>query len=395
MNLNGDNFSCKYLDCNATTPLDRRVLEKMLPYFVQYYGNPSSSDHVFGWDAAEAVENARSHVADLIGADLNEVIFTGSATESTNCALRGLGQERSAKQAITSATEHEAVLETCRLLCTRQNMRVSTVPTDRLGRIDPNALAAVCKADETALVSLMFANNEIGTIHPVRRVADAAHAAGAVFFSDAAQAAGKVPIDVHEMGIDLAAFSAHKLYGPKGVGALFIRSGEPQLILEPLIVGGPQERKLRAGTVNVPGIVGFGEACRIAMHEMAEDNARILKLRDKLEIALVAELPEIWINGDMENRLPNTSSIGFRGVDARALIRDMYDIAVSTKSACSTGDSSPSHVLKAIGLTDEEANSCIRFSLGRFTTEQEIDYAIGKVVGSIRKLRWNSGVNRS
>ncbi len=233
----------------------------------------------------------------------------------------------------------------------------------------------------------MLANNEIGNIHPVRQVAEFAHAAGALFFSDITQAAGKIPVDVRAMGIDLAAFSAHKLYGPKGVGALFIRSGEPRIELEPLIVGGGQERGLRAGTLNVPGIVGFGEACRIAKLEMAEESKRVGRLRDKLENSLLAEIPDIWINGDRQNRLPNTTNIGFRGVDARTLIRDMHDIAVSTKSACSSGQPGPSHVLKAIGLTDDEAYSCIRFSLGRFTTEQEIDYAIAKVVASVRKLR--------
>jgi len=268
-------------------------------------------------------------------------------------------------------------------------MRIHAMPVDRLGRVDPDSVTAACKTGTTAFVSLMLANNEIGTVHPVRRFAESAHSVGAVFFSDLTQAAGKISIDVHELGLDLAAFSAHKLYGPKGVGALFIRNGEPEIKLKPLIVGGGHERGLRAGTLNVPGIVGFGEACRIAMLEMTEDSARISKLRDKLESALVAELPDIWINGDPENRLPNTSNIGFRGLDARTLIRDMYDIAVSTKSACSSGEPGPSHVLKAIGLTDDEAYSCIRFSLGRFTTAEEIDYTINKVIASVRKLRRN------
>ena len=237
------------------------------------------------------------------------------------------------------------------------------------------------------LVSLMLANNEIGTVHAVEDVSAVAHSVGALLFSDISQAVGKMPVDVKALGIDLAAFSAHKIYGPKGVGALYIRSGQPEIKLQPLIVGGGQERGLRGGTLNVPGIVGFGEACRIAKEEMGTDIPRMQRLRDKLEAALFADLPDIWINGDLENRLCNTSNIGFRGVDARTLIRDMHDIACSTKSACSSGDPGPSHVLKAIGLTDEEAYSCIRFSLGRFTTEEEIDYAIGKIVGSVRKLR--------
>ncbi len=376
-----------YLDHNSTTSLDRRVFEKMVPHFIHKWGNPSSRDHAFGWDAAEAVEDARGQVADLLGARPNEIILTGGATESINCALRDLVGSTDAKHAITSLTEHEAVLETCRLISARTGLGIDIQPVDRMGRVNPDAVAVQCKTGETAFVSLMLANNEIGTIHPIRQFAQAAHVAGAVFFSDLTQAAGKIPIDVRKLGLDLASFSAHKLYGPKGVGALFIRGGEPEIKLEPFIVGGGQERGLRAGTLNVPGIVGFGEACRIAKLEMAGDNARIGKLRDTLESALLAELPDIWINGDRENRLSNTSNIGFRGVDARTLIRDMHDIAVSTKSACSSGDPSPSHVLKAIGLTDDEAYSCIRFSLGRFTTEQEIGYAIGKVIASVKKLR--------
>jgi cysteine desulfurase len=379
-----------YIDYNATAPVDKRVLERTLPLLIHQWGNPSSRDHAFGWAAAEAVEEARGHVADLISATPDEIVFTGSATESINCALRGLIGAKSATLAITGATEHEVVLETCRLIAARTARNVNILPVDGLGRINPHAVAAGCKTGETAFVSLMLANNEIGTIHPVRRFAEAAHLAGAIFFSDLTQAAGKIPVAVRELGLDLASFSAHKLCGPKGVGALFIRGGEPEIKLEPLIVGGGHERGLRAGTLNVPGIVGFGEACRIAKLEMAEDSARIGKLRDKLEIALLAELPDIWINGDRENRLSNTSNIGFRGVEARTLIRDMHDIAVSTKSACSSGDPSPSHVLKAIGLTDDEAYSCIRFSLGRFTTEQEIDYTIEKVITSVRKLRRNS-----
>lgn len=379
-----------YLDYNATTRMDSVVADAVRNCLSDGFGNPASRDHPYGWNAAEAVEEARGHVADLINASPNEIIFTGSATESINCALRGLIESKKAQLAVTSATEHESVLGTCRLIDSKTDVRIDIMSADRSGRIDPNTITARCRTGKTAFVSLMIANNEIGTIHPIGRFAHAAHSAGAVFFSDLTQGAGKIPIDVREMGVDLAAFSAHKLYGPKGVGALFIRGGELDIRLEPLIVGGGQERGMRAGTLNVPGIVGFGEACRIAKLEMAEDNARIGKLRDKLESALLAELPDIWINGDKENRLPNTTNFGFRGVDARTLIRDMHDIAVSTKSACSSGDFGPSHVLKGIGLTDDEAYSCIRFSLGRFTTEQEIDYTIEKVFASVRKLRMNS-----
>jgi cysteine desulfurase len=261
------------------------------------------------------------------------------------------------------------------------------MPVDRGGRIDLEELARALKAGETGLVALMLANNDTGTVQAVRKIADMAHDAGALFFSDLTQAAGKIPVDVRREGIDLAAFSAHKMYGPKGVGGLFIRGGEPRIELEPLIVGGGQERGVRGGTLNVPGIVGFGEACRIAQLEMTQDAERVGQLRDKLEAALLAELPDIWINGDRDNRLPNTGNIGFAGVDARTLIRDMHDIAVSTRSACSSGNHGPSHVLKAMGLTDEQAYSCVRFSFGRFTTEEEIDYTIRKVIASVTKLR--------
>jgi cysteine desulfurase len=233
----------------------------------------------------------------------------------------------------------------------------------------------------------MLANNEIGAIHPIHRFAEAAHSARAIFFSDLTQAAGKVSIDVRELGVDLAAFSGHKIYGPKGVGALFIRGGEPEIKLDPFVVGGGHERGLRAGTLNVPGIVGFGEACRIAAEEMETEAPRVKRLRDKLEEAILAEIPNTWVNGDRINRICNTTNIGFKGVDARTLIRNMHDIAVSTQSACSSGSGRPSHVLKAIGLSDEDAYSCIRFSLGRFTTEEEIDYTIDKVIKSVHKLR--------
>jgi cysteine desulfurase len=381
-----------YLDYNATTPVDKRVAEKTRLKLADGWGNPSSREHSFGWDAAEAVEEARGQVADLINASPHEVVFTGSATESINCALRGLGTRPSAEQALTGATEHEAVLETCRFIGAKSALRMCALPVDRLGRLNPETVSLGTKDLEMAFISLMMANNEIGTIHPVRRFAEVAHSAGAIFFSDLTQAVGKIPIDVRVLGLDLAAFSAHKLYGPKGVGTLFIRDRQPPIKLEPLIVGGGHEWGLRAGTLNVPGIVGFGEACRIAKLEMKEEAERVGRLRDKLESALLEELSDIWINGDRENRLSNTSNIGFREVDARTMIRDMHDIAVSTRSACSSGESRPSHVLKAIGLSDEDAYSCIRFSLGRFTTEEEIDYTINKVISSVHKLRRNKSV---
>jgi cysteine desulfurase len=288
---------------------------------------------------------------------------------------------------ITCATEHEAVLETCGRIQWLWGGQVDRLPVDRAGRLAPDVLARRLTPARPTLVAVMLANNETGTIQPIDELAATAHAFGAFFFCDLTQAVGKIPVDVRASGIDLAAFSAHKLYGPKGVGALFVRGGEPKIELEPLITGGGQERGLRAGTLNVPGIVGFGEACRIAAAEMAEDSVRVERLRDRLEQALLVGLPDTWVNGDTAHRLPNTTSIGFGGLDARILIRDMHDVAVSTRSACSSGSAGPSHVLTSMGLTDDEAYASIRFSLGRFTTEADIDYAISRVLSSAQKLR--------
>lgn len=378
-----------YLDYNATTPCDSRVYATMQPWLAEQFGNASSRDHVWGWDAAEAVEDARNEVADLINAATMEIIFTSGATEALNTAIKGFvgfgGWER--KKIVTCATEHDAVLAPCCQLQQAAGIEVEVLPVDRQGRIDFGRLQAALSSNKHVLAALMAANNEIGTVHPIRQIADLVHAAGALFLCDITQAVGKRAVDVKADGIDLAAFSAHKIYGPKGMGALFVRGGERHIALEPLIVGGGQERGLRGGTLNVPGIVGFGEACRIARQEWPDEAERTGRLRDRWEQALLAELPDIWINGDRENRIPNTTNIGFTGIDARTLIRDMHDIAVSTRAACSSGSSGPSHVLKALGLTDDEAYSCIRFSLGRFTTEAEIDYTIDKVINSVRKLR--------
>jgi len=365
-----------YLDYNATTPVDERVLTRMLPYFSERFGNAASRDHAFGWDAAEAVDEARDHVAALINAQPQEIVFTSGATESIGCALQQAAALRKPCRLITCLTEHDAVLETCRSLEMSGPIQTDYLPVDGCGRVQSHTLATGL-APEAAVLVLMIGNNEIGSIHPLREAASIAHARDLCVFSDITQAVGKIPVDVYCEGIDLAAFSAHKIYGPKGMGALFIR-------------GGGQERGSRGGTLNVPGIVGFGEACRLAKQELQGEAERIANLRDRLEQRLLAELPDVWINGYRQDRLPNTSNIGFRGVDARTLIRHMHDIAVSTRSACSSGSTGPSHVLKAIGLTDDEAYSCIRFSLGRFTTDEEIDYTIGKVIASVRKLRENS-----
>jgi cysteine desulfurase len=384
-----------FLDYNATTRVDPRVMAAMDAGFARIPGNASSRDHAFGWDAAEAVEEARFHVASLINASPPEIVFTSGATESVNLALKGLILARRPRTGsiVTCATEHEAVLETCAQLERTSSIATRFVPLSRSGRIDLVSWEETISRSDALLGSLMLANNEIGTIHPVAEAASTTHRAGAFLFSDLTQAAGKIPIDVRVLGIDLGAFTAHKVYGPKGVGALFLRGGEPRITLEPLIVGGGQERGLRGGTLNVPGIIGFGEACRIAREEMAGEAIRVAQLRDRLEHQILAALAEVSINGDLEHRLPNTSNLCFHGLDARALIRDMHDVAVSTRSACSSGATGPSHVLRAMGLSDDDAYASIRFSLGRFTTDSEIDHAVAKVVESARKLKALGGVS--
>jgi cysteine desulfurase len=376
-----------YLDYNSTTPLDPRVLEAMLPFLSAKFGNPASRDHAFGWDAAEAVEDARYHVASLINAKAAEVTFTSGATESINFALKGLCHrvEGGRRSTVTTAVEHEAVLGCCRQL-EALGTRVTRVPVDTSGHVDLTAVQDAATQGDS-VIALMAANNEIGTVTPLESIVEVARATGGLFFTDATQAVGKIRFDVRELGIDLAAFSAHKIYGPKGVGALFVRGRAPEIQLEPFIVGGGQERGRRGGTLNVAGIVGFGEACRIALSEMEQEGERIRRLRDGFETTLLAAVADIRINGDRQARIPNTSNIAFTGLTARTLIRDMYLVAASTSSACSSGSQGPSHVLKALGLTDDEAYSSVRFSLGRFTTEREIEFAIDRVVESVRKLR--------
>jgi len=383
-----------YLDYNATTPVDPRVNQAALMWHTEKYGNAASRDHAFGWDASEAVEDARHQVAEFCDCAPSEIIFTSGATESLNAVIKGFvtSRKRRNKKLIACETEHEAVLGPCRRAQSNAGIEVEILPVDREGRIDLDKLRTTVAASAEMLVALMAANNEIGTLHQVQEIGRIAHAAGAWFLCDVTQAAGKMPVGVHTGPIDFAAFSAHKMYGPKGVGALFVRGGSRGIDLEPLIDGGGQEHGWRGGTLNVPGIVGFGESCRIAQQEWRGEAERVCRLRHRMEEVLLAELHDIWINGDLENRISNTSNIGFKSVNARALIRDMHDIAVSTQAACSSGSNGPSHVLKAIGLTDDEAYSCIRFSLGRFTTEEEIDYTIGKVITSVRKLRRSKNV---
>lgn len=389
-----------YLDYNATTPMDPRVLEAMLPYLRDKWGNASSRDHAYGWDARDAVEDARFQVAELIHAKPNEIVFTSGATESIRIILDGLFSGRRDERPasgpgrypglVTSEVEHEALRGPQRIL-REHGMRVDAVGVDASGRLDADSLERILADSGPRLLALQAANPETGILFPLRECADLAHAHGALFFTDAAQALGRIPLDAAEDGFDLAAFSAHKLCGPKGIGALFVRGGRESIPLEPEGSGGGQEGGLRPGTLNVPAIVGFGEACRLARAEMAEETSRLRRLRDRLERELAVRVPAIRINGDRENRLPNTSNLRFPGIDARTLIRDMHDVAVSTRSACSSGSAEPSHVLKAMGLDDADAYASIRFSLGRFTTEAEIDLAVEKAAVSYRKLAGPGG----
>ena len=378
-----------FLDYNSTTPLDPRVRESMMPWLTDEWGNASTREYRLGWTAAEAVEEAREAVCDLIHTRSNTIVFTSGATESLSAVIRsfvGYSQWERCR-IVTCATEHSAVLGPCEYLQKLTNIELSVLNVNSSGLLCLDDLRSEVETEKRCLVVVMAANNEVGTVQPIDEICRIAHEAGALFLCDLSQAVGKMPVDLIGSKFDYAAFSSHKIYGPKGAGALFIRTGAD---FEPLIVGGGQERGRRGGTLNVPAIVGFGRACRIAKDEMENDICRIELLRNKLEKNLLAELRGLWINGVDTQRLCNTSSIGFRGVDARTLIRDLHDIDCSTKSACSSGDAKPSHVLKALGLTDEAAYSCVRFSLGRFTSEQEIDYAIEKIVHFTQKLRRNT-----
>jgi len=375
-----------YLDYNATTPCDPRVVEAMLPYFTENFGNAASSSHYFGWQAAEAVTFAREQIAKLIGAEPNEIVFTSGATESDNLALKGVLETFAGKgnHIITSNIEHKAVLDTCKHL-EKQGAEITYLNVKSDGLIDLDELKAAFRPT-TILVAIMYANNEIGTIMPMKEISAIAKEKGVFVFTDVTQAVGKIPVDVNKDGIDLMAFSSHKIYGPKGVGALYVRRKDPRIKLTAQIDGGGHERGMRSGTLNVPGIVGFGKACDICMNEMKEADQKLRMMRDKLEKALL-NIDESYLNGSKENRLPHVANIGFKYVNGDALIGGLRNIAVSSTSACSSASMEPSHVLKAIGLSDEQVNSSLRFSLGRFTTEEEIDYAIEQVTNTIKNLR--------
>ena len=376
-----------YLDHNATTPCDQRVVEAMLPYFNTQFGNAASRNHVYGWYAAEAVDIAREQVAGLIGAEPKEIIFTSGATESDNLAIKGVYETYAGKgnHIITCVTEHKAVVDTCRHI-EKLGGEVTWLPVDAAGTIDLQALEAAIKP-ATVLIAIMYANNEIGTIQPVREISAIAKKHGVIFFCDATQAVGKIPVDVQNDGIDLLALSAHKLYGPKGTGALYVRRKNPRVKLSAQIHGGGHEREMRSGTLNVPGIVGLGKACELCKQEMETDAQHTGMLRDKLEKALL-QLEHTRVNGNRQHRLPHVTNISFQYVEGEGLLMGFNkDIAVSTGSACMSASIEPSYVLRAIGLPDDLAHSSLRFSLGRNTTEEEIDYAIEQVIKTVKKQR--------
>jgi cysteine desulfurase len=376
-----------YLDHNATTPMDPRVLEAMIPYFTENFGNAASRNHSFGWHAEEAVDYAREQIAKLIGADPKEIIFTSGATEGDNLAIKGVYEMYASKgnHIITCTTEHKAVLDTCKHL-EKQGAEVTYLEVQPDGLIDLKQLEAAMKPT-TILVAIMYANNEIGVIQPVKEISAIAKKHGALFFTDAVQAVGKIPVDVNADGIDLMAFTAHKMYGPKGVGALYVRRKNPRVKVTAQVDGGGHERGMRSGTLNVPGIVGFGKSAELARLEMATDTARISALRDKLENAL-KQIDESYVNGNPAYRLPHVSNISFKYVEGEGLMMGFNkDIALSSGSACTSASLEPSYVLKALGLGDDLAHSSLRFGLGRYTTEEQIDFTIKAVSETVLKLR--------
>jgi len=376
-----------YLDHNATTPCDPRVVEAMVPYFTRAFGNAASRNHSLGWEAEAAVDNAREQVAKLIGADPKEIVFTSGATEADNLALKGVFEMYAGKgnHIITCNIEHKAVLDTCKHI-EKQGGEITCLKVKENGLIDLAELEAAIKPN-TILISIMYANNEIGTIMPMEEIAALAKKKGILVFSDATQAVGKIPIDVNKIGIDLMAFTAHKMYGPKGVGALYVRRKNPRVKLTAQMDGGGHERGMRSGTLNVPGIVGFGKACEICRMEMAEEATRVGKLRDKLQTGLL-KIEEAHLNGDKEHRLPHVTNIAFKYVEEEGLMMGLNkNIALSSGSACTSASLEPSYVLKALGVADDLAHGSLRFGLGRYTTEEEIDYTIEQVTNTVKKLR--------
>jgi cysteine desulfurase len=376
-----------YMDNHATTPVDPRVLETMLPYFSEHFGNAASRSHEFGWKAEEAVETARAQIARLMGASPKEIVFTSGATESTNLAVKGVAEmyREKGNHILTEVTEHKATLDTCKRL-EKYGYEITYLPVDKGGLIRP---AELCSAitPKTILISVMYANNEIGVVQPIAEIGKIAKEHGILFHCDAAQAVGKIPLNVEKDGIDLLSISAHKLYGPKGVGALYVRHKNPRVQLASLIDGGGHERGMRSGTLNVPGIAGLGKACEICGREMPAESVRLRALRDRLKDAITSRLDEVYVNGTMTHRLPHSLNLSFAYVDGQSLQMGINDVAVSSGSACTSANIEPSYVLKALGVPADLANNSIRFGLGRFNTEEEVDYVASRVAETVQRLR--------
>jgi len=376
-----------YMDNHATTPVDPRVVEAMLPYFTNQFGNAASRNHPFGWEAEKAVETAREQIAALIHASPKEIIFTSGATESDNLAIKGVAEmyREKGNHIITMVIEHKAVLDTCKRL-EKYGYQVTYLPVGKDGRIDLDDLRRAI-TPKTILISLMYANNEIGVLQPIEEIGRLAKEHKVLFHTDATQAVGKIPFDVEKFNVDLASLSAHKMYGPKGVGALYVRRKNPRVQVAPLIDGGGHERGMRSGTLNVPSIVGFGKACELARAEMPAEMERMRGLRERLQNNLFGRLDEVYINGSLEHRLPNNLNVSFAYVEGESLLMGINDIAVSSGSACTSATLEPSYVLKALGVGEDLAHTSIRFGLGRFNTEEEVDYVADRVVETVTRLR--------
>ena len=376
-----------YLDNHATTPADPRVVDAMLPYFTEKFGNSASRNHAFGWAAEEAVEIARAQIAKLINASPKEIIFTSGATESNNLAIKGVAEmyREKGNHIITQVTEHKAVLDTCKRL-EKYGYEVTYLPVQKDGRINLDDLRNAI-TPKTILISIMYANNEIGVVQPIEEIGKIAKEKGVFFHVDGVQAAGKIPVDVQRDGIDLLSISAHKIYGPKGVGALYVRRKNPRVQLSAIIDGGGHERGMRSGTLNVTGIIGLGKACELCQQEMAQETAKLSRLRDRLKEGIMSKLDECYINGSMEHRLPHNINISFAFVEGESLLMGINDIAVSSGSACTSATLEPSYVLKALGVGEDLAHTSIRFGIGRFNTEEEVDYVVGRVVETVNRLR--------
>src|SRR5438105_3530466 len=376
-----------YMDNHATTPVDPRVLEEMLPYFKEKFGNAASRNHAFGWAAEEGVETARERIAKLVGATAKEIIFTSGATESDNLAIKGVAEmyKEKGNHIITAVTEHKAVLDTCKRL-EKYGYRVTYLPVQKDGLLDLDDLRRALD-DKTILVTIMAANNEIGVLQPWAEIGQLCHERGVIFHTDATQAVGKAPVDVNKHNIDLMSISAHKMYGPKGVGALYVRRKNPRVQISPIIDGGGHERGMRSGTLNVPGIIGLGKACAIATEGMPKEACHLAGLRNRLKDKIMGRLDEVYINGSMEHRLPGNLNISFAYVEGESLLMGINDIAVSSGSACTSATLEPSYVLKALGTADDLAHSSIRFGIGRFNTEAEVDYVADRVIETVERLR--------